>query len=169
MRRTELQTEGTPDASQIKLAWRIMQPQKGTRARSSIGTNPRRKASLLKPWPGGARTAQQRSAGESWSVGMDRYCVSTSFVIVLSAGRQPQHCISMLKHFPFLLCIITNFPDRLPNTSMHDSSPFVRATARSRCGMPPSAVWPALCSCPRPEGSRRATRTGSTIFYLSRD
>lgn len=28
MRRTELQTEETPDASQIKLAWRIMQPQK---------------------------------------------------------------------------------------------------------------------------------------------
>ncbi|RAH56897.1 hypothetical protein BO85DRAFT_450294 [Aspergillus piperis CBS 112811] len=65
MGRTELQTEGTPDASQIKLAWRIMQPQKGTRARSSIGANPRRKASLLKPWPGGARTAQQCSAGES--------------------------------------------------------------------------------------------------------
>ncbi|BCS03921.1 uncharacterized protein AKAW2_70799A [Aspergillus luchuensis] len=63
MGRTELQTEGTPDASQIKLAWRIMQPQKGTRARSSIGANPRRKASLLKPWPGGVRTAQQRSAG----------------------------------------------------------------------------------------------------------
>ncbi|CAK49150.1 uncharacterized protein An17g01935 [Aspergillus niger] len=35
---------------------------KGTRARSSIGTDPRRKASLLKPWTGGARTAQQRSA-----------------------------------------------------------------------------------------------------------
>ncbi|RDH35275.1 hypothetical protein BDQ94DRAFT_140545 [Aspergillus welwitschiae] len=52
---------------------------------------------------------------------------------------------------------------------MHDSSPFVRAIARSRSGMPPSAVWPALCSWPRPEGSRRATWTGSTIFYLSRE
>ena len=29
--RTELQTGATPDASQIKLAWRIMQPQKGAR------------------------------------------------------------------------------------------------------------------------------------------